>query len=63
MVEGDIGLSARCKVIRHTDPELWAKVAGIEQQYAGSEIALDAAHRLAGTLNVIMELTIASLGG
>jgi hypothetical protein len=61
MAEGDIGLSARCKVIRHTDPETWEKIEEIEDQYAGNDIARNAAHRLAGTSNVMMEMACASL--
>jgi hypothetical protein len=61
MAAGDVGLSARCRVIRDTDPEVWAKVARIEKKFADDADAAKVAHRAAGTWNVVFKMAVASL--
>jgi hypothetical protein len=61
MAEGDVGCSARCRVIRETDPEVWAKVMEIEKQFADDDNARDAAHYAADTWVVMVKIAVASL--
>jgi hypothetical protein len=61
MTDADVGLSARCRVIRETDPEVWAKVEEIEKQFAGNDDAYQAAHEAAGTWIVMMKMGAADL--
>ena len=44
MARGDVGLSAQCRVIRGTDPKVWAKVVRIESKFADDDDARQAAH-------------------
>jgi len=63
MAQGDVALSAKARVIRDCDPELWAACAEIEDDFADchSDAAREAAHRAAGTYGVIIRLAMAGL--
>lgn len=62
MARGDVGLSARARFIRGTNPKLWAKFVRIEKKYAEDDDDVKtAAHDAAGTLMVGIEMALASL--
>jgi hypothetical protein len=62
MANGDFARSAKCKVIRETDAELWALLANIEKEFADEDEATrEAAHAAAGTLIVLIRLVMADL--
>jgi hypothetical protein len=61
MARGDVGLSARARFIRGTNPKLWAKFERIEAKFADDNDARQAAHAAAGTLMVGIEMVVASL--
>jgi hypothetical protein len=49
MANGDFARSAKCKVIRDTDAELWALLANIEKEFADEDEATrEAAHAYLG---------------
>ena len=55
MANGDFALSAKCKVMRETDAELWTLFANIEKEFADEDEATrEAAHAAAGTLVVMI---------
>jgi hypothetical protein len=61
--DSDASVGAMAKVIRETDPELWARCEQVEAELAGvgSEAERDAAHMAAGTLGLMIRLACASL--
>jgi hypothetical protein len=61
MARGDVSSSARARVIRGTDPKVWAKLARIERKFAGNANAAEEAHVAARTWIVMIQLTVASL--
>jgi hypothetical protein len=63
MARGDVGLSARSRFIRETDPKVWAKIERIEEQYAAADDddARVAAHIAADTWITLLQMTSASL--
>ena len=62
MAEGDVVGSARARVLRETDAELWAAFAKIEKELAYKDKATrEAAHRAAGTFIVMIRLVMADL--
>ena len=62
MASGNVALSARARVIRETDAELWAKFVEIEEEFAcENEDTREAAHRAAGTFIVMIRLVLADL--
>ena len=62
MAKGDFALSAKTRVIRETDAELWALFVNIEEEFAGEDEATkEAAHRAAGTFGVMIRLVMADL--
>ena len=61
MAEGNISLSARARVIRGTDPKVWAKIERIEKKFASNHDAAVEAHIAAGTFVVMVRMTTASL--
>jgi hypothetical protein len=62
MAKGDFALSAKTRVIRETDTELWALCVNIEEEFAGEDEATkEAAHRAAGTYVVLIRLAMAGL--
>jgi hypothetical protein len=60
MAAGDVALSARCRVIRDTDPEVWARFLHIEEKFADDDEAAQEAHEAAGTSVVMVKLALAS---
>ena len=56
----DASVGAMAKVIRETDPELWARYEQVEAS-ADSEAELDAAHKAAGTFQLSLQLVCAAL--
>jgi hypothetical protein len=56
----DASLHAMSKVIRETDPELWARYEQVDAS-ADSKAELDAAHRAAGTFQLRLQLVCAAL--
>jgi hypothetical protein len=62
MAKGDFALSAKTRVIRETDAELWAHFVDIEEESADEDEATrEAAHRAAGTFIVMIRLAMAGL--
>jgi hypothetical protein len=62
MAKGDFALSAKTRVIRETDAELWERFANIEEEFADEDEATrEAAHRAAGTFIVMIRLVMAGL--
>jgi hypothetical protein len=62
MAKGDFALSAKTRVIRETDAELWALFVKIDEEFADEEEATrEAAHRAAGTFIVMIRLVMAGL--
>jgi hypothetical protein len=62
LAAGDYQLIATAKIIRQTDPELWARVAAIEERCHGrSEDERLAAHAAAGTSIVCIKIVTAQL--
>jgi hypothetical protein len=62
VAKGDFALSAKARVIRETDAELWALFVNIEEEFAGEDEATkEAAHRAAGTFGVMIRLVMAGL--
>jgi hypothetical protein len=61
MANGDVGRSARARVVRETDPKVWAKLARIEKKFADDVDAAQAAHIAADTWIVMTKMAIASL--
>jgi hypothetical protein len=62
IAKGDFALSAKTRVIRETDAELWARFVNIEAEFADEdEAAREAAHRAAGTFIVMIRLVMAGL--
>jgi hypothetical protein len=62
MANGDFARSAKCKVMRETDAELWALFANIEKEFADEDEATrEAAHMAAGTLIVMLRFVMADL--
>jgi hypothetical protein len=61
MGRGDVGLSAQCRVIRGTDPKVWAKTERIEKKFADDDDARWAAHHAAGTTIVLVRMMMAAL--
>jgi hypothetical protein len=62
MAKGDFALSAKTRVIRETDAELWVQFVNIEKEFADEgEAAKEAAHRAAGTFVVMIRLVMADL--
>src|SRR5262249_47021993 len=62
IAKGDFALSAKTRVIRETDAELWAQFVNIEAEFAGKDEATkEAAHRAAGTFIVMIRLVMADL--
>jgi hypothetical protein len=62
IANGDFALSAKARVIRETDAELWALFVNIEEEFADEDEATkEAAHRAAGTFGVIIRLVMAGL--
>jgi hypothetical protein len=62
MAKGDFALSAKTRVIRETDAELWALFVNIDKEFADEgEAAREAAHRAAGTFIVMIRLVMADL--
>jgi hypothetical protein len=62
IAKGDFALSAKAKVIRETDAELWALFENIEEEFADEDEATkESAHRAAGTLGVMIRLVMADL--
>src|ERR1700733_5296973 len=62
MANGDFARSAKCKVIRETDAELWALLANIEKEFADEDEATrEAAHAPPGPLIVPIRLGMADL--
>jgi hypothetical protein len=60
--KGDFALSAKTRVIRETDAELWQQFVNIEEEFADEdEAAREAAHRAAGTFIVMIRLVMAGL--
>jgi hypothetical protein len=59
---GDFAKSAKCKVMRETNAELWALFANIEKEFADEDEATrEAAHAAAGTLIIMIRFVIADL--
>lgn len=58
MANGDVGLCARCRFIRGTDPKVWAKIERINEKFADDEDAWKAAHIAAGTWGVLIEMEL-----
>jgi hypothetical protein len=62
MANGDFALSAKCKVMRETNAELWALFVNIEKEFADEDEATrEAAHAAAGTLIIMIRLVMADL--
>jgi hypothetical protein len=62
LANGDFALSAKCKVMRETDAELWALFTNIEKEFASEDEATrEAAHAAAGTFIVMIRLVMADL--
>jgi hypothetical protein len=62
MAKGDFALSAKTRVIRETDAELWEQFVNIEEEFADEDEATkEAAHRAAGTFIVMIRLVMAGL--
>ena len=62
MAKGEFALSAKTRVIRETDAELWALFVNIEKEFADEDEATrEAAHRAAGTFIVMIRLVMADL--
>jgi hypothetical protein len=62
MAAGDVGLSARARVVRETDPKVWAKLVRIEKKFADDDFQTQkAAHDAAGTSIIMVRLALASL--
>ena len=62
MAKGDFALSAKTRVIRETDTEVWAQFVNIEEEFADEDEATrEAAHRAAGTYVVLIRLAMAGL--
>jgi len=62
IARGDVGRSAKARVVRDCDPELWAAVVEIEDEFAHhDDSARHAAHRAAGTFQVLIRLATAAL--
>jgi hypothetical protein len=62
MAKGDFALSAKTRVIRETDAELWEQFVNIEEEFADEDEATrEAAHRAAGTFVVMIRLVMAGL--
>ena len=62
IANGDFALSAKTRVIRETDAELWALFVNIEDEFADEDEATkEAAHRAAGTYVVLIRLAMAGL--
>jgi hypothetical protein len=62
VAKGDFALSAKTRVIRETDAELWAQFVNIEKEFADEDEATkEAAHRAAGTFIVMIRLVMADL--
>lgn len=61
LAAGEVSLSACARVIRGTDPKIWAKLARIEKKFTHDVDAAQEAHVAAGTWIVMIKLTIASL--
>jgi hypothetical protein len=62
MAKGDFALSAKTRVIRETDAELWEQFVNIEEEFAdGDEATREAAHRAAGTFIIMIRLAMAGL--
>jgi hypothetical protein len=56
---GDIGTLAVCKIIRESDPELWARIDEIENKF--DEEDSERAHIAAGTWDIMIQLSMAGL--
>jgi hypothetical protein len=62
MAKGDFALSAKTRVIRETDAELWEQFVKIEEEFADEDEATrEAAHRAAGTFIIMIRLAMAGL--
>jgi hypothetical protein len=60
MAKGDVGRSARARVMRDTDPEIWAKFVEIEHLFDNDD-ARAVAHDAAGTWDVVVDMALAAL--
>jgi hypothetical protein len=62
IAKGDFALSAKTRVIRETDAELWALFVKIDEEFTDEDEATrEAAHRAAGTFGVMIRLVMADL--
>jgi hypothetical protein len=61
MARGDVGLSASARVVRETNPKVWAKFERIERKFAADDDARWAAHYAAGTAIVLVRMASAAL--
>jgi hypothetical protein len=62
VAKGDFALSAKARVIRETDAELWQQFVNIEEEFADEDEATrEAAHMAAGTLIVMLRFVMADL--